>query len=184
MLNKDALLTYVYQCYSSSCTGSDHQFTNIMKGKIMKLDTSAIIKGMIAGFVATVALSALMVIKKMMGVMPELDPVGMISTMAAQKMQTEPNIVIGWVMHFIIGSIMWGGAFAVLNNFLPSNNQVTKGIIFGIGAWLIMMVIPMPMSGAGLFGMNLGMMAPVMTLVLHIIFGVVLGATYSKLIAE
>ena len=33
----------------------------------------------------------------------------------------------------------------------------------------------MPMAGAGLFGMKLGMMAPLMTWVLHLVFGAVMG---------
>lgn len=40
----------------------------------------------------------------------------------------------------------------------------------------------MPMAGAGIFGLNLGMMAPVMTLVLHLIYGAVLGAVYAALL--
>ena len=39
----------------------------------------------------------------------------------------------------------------------------------------MMMMGPMPMAGAGLFGLQLGMMAPVATLMLHIMWGVVLG---------
>jgi len=37
----------------------------------------------------------------------------------------------------------------------------------------------MPMAGAGLFGMAMGIMAPMMTLVLHVIFGAVLGAVFQ-----
>jgi hypothetical protein len=37
------------------------------------------------------------------------------------------------------------------------------------------------MAGAGLFGVKLGMIAPVMTLILHLIWGAVLGYTYGKL---
>lgn len=44
-----------------------------------------------------------------------------------------------------------------------------------------MMVAIMPMAGAGMFGMALGMMAPVMTLMLHLIYGAVLGHTYNRL---
>ncbi len=44
-----------------------------------------------------------------------------------------------------------------------------------------MMLIPMPMAGAGLFGLKLGPMAPVMTLVLHLVWGAVLGAAYARL---
>ncbi|MBI5011273.1 MAG: hypothetical protein HZC06_00110 [Methylocystis sp.] len=35
------------------------------------------------------------------------------------------------------------------------------------------------MAGAGLFGINFGAMAPFMTLMLHIIFGAVLGGAYG-----
>lgn len=45
-----------------------------------------------------------------------------------------------------------------------------------------MMIIVMPMAGAGLFGLNIGIMAPVATLILHLIFGAVLGYTYAKLL--
>ena len=47
----------------------------------------------------------------------------------------------------------------------------------------MMMVVIMPMMGQGLFAVNMGMMAPVMTLILHLIFGMVLGASYQKMIA-
>ena len=43
-----------------------------------------------------------------------------------------------------------------------------------------MMVGPMPMAGAGLFGLQIGMMAPLATLMLHLIWGIVLGFTYQR----
>jgi len=147
----------------------------------MSINTHQIVKGMIAGLVATIVLTMLMVMKKTMGVMPELDPVHMMSEMAAQKMGGEPNIMIGWVMHFMIGSFVWGGAFALLNQVLPGASQIAKGISLGMAAWIMMMVGPMPISGAGLFGLKMGMMTPVMTFMLHIVFGVVLGAVFTKL---
>jgi hypothetical protein len=54
-----------------------------------------------------------------------------------------------------------------------------RGAVFATGAWLIMMVVMMPMAGAGLFGMQLGLMAPVATLMLHWVYGAVLGAVYG-----
>ena len=64
--------------------------------------------------------------------------------------------------------------------------MVAKGMMgvmpaLDVAAMLSMMIVVMPMAGAGFFGINLGMMAPVMTLVLHIIFGVVLGKVYALL---
>jgi len=37
------------------------------------------------------------------------------------------------------------------------------------------------MAGAGMFGLGLGMMAPVATLVLHLVFGQLLGRVYGLL---
>jgi hypothetical protein len=62
---------------------------------------------------------------------------------------------------------------------IPGGSAVAKGIAFGILAWLAMMIMVMPMAGAGLFGMNSGIMAPMMTLILHVIFGAVPGAVFQ-----
>lgn len=136
---------------------------------------------MIAGFVATVVLSALMLIKSMMGVMPDLNLPTMLAGMAHDMMGLPANPAIGWVLHFMIGTVLWGVGFALLYQVLPGGGPVVKGTVFGVLAWLLMMLIPMPLAGAGLFGMKMGMMAPVMTLVLHLIWGAVLGATYGAL---
>jgi hypothetical protein len=131
------------------------------------------LKGMVAGFVATVVLSALMLMKTMMGVMPELNPIKMISDMLGAPP------AIGWVMHFLIGTVLWGTLFAWLDPNIPGERHLLKGILFAVGAWLVMMIVMMPMAGAGFFGSHLGMMAPVMTLMLHVVFGFVLGAVYA-----
>lgn len=130
-------------------------------------------KGFLAGFVATIVLSALMIGKQMMGLMPELNTIKMLTGMVGA-----PTPIIGWIMHFILGTFIWGGLFTVLDARLPGGH-VVNGLIFGTLAWLLMMILVMPMVGAGLFGMALGIMAPVMTLVLHLIYGAVLGGVYG-----
>lgn len=131
--------------------------------------------GLVAGFSATVVLSVMMLAKGMMGVMPELDVISMISTM----MGAPP--AMGWLGHFMIGTVAWGGGFAILYGLIPGGTAVMKGIAFGIAVWLGMMVLVMPMAGAGLFGMAFGIMAPMMTLALHIVFGAVLGTVFHIL---
>jgi hypothetical protein len=132
------------------------------------------VKGMIAGFVATIVLSGLMLTKEMMGLMPQLDVIGMLTTMMGVS-----SPVAGWITHFAIGTIAWGGLFAILEANLPGDSYWQRGIVFGIGAWVLMMVAVMPMAGAGMFGLGLGVMAPVMTFMLHAIFGAVLGGVYG-----
>jgi hypothetical protein len=123
----------------------------------------------------------LMIVKSMMAIMPELNPVHMLFGMAHQRMGTPDTPIVGWVLHFMIGTVLWGALFALLYKSLPGKRPLVKGLVFSVLAWLLMMVIPMPMSGAGLFGMNLGIMAPVMTLMLHLVWGAVFGASYGAL---
>lgn len=130
--------------------------------------------GFLAGFAATIVLSIFMMMKDMMGMMPEMNVIAMLT-----KMSGASTPAMGWLMHFMIGTVVWGGLFALLQDRIPGSNTVIRGILFGIGAWVLMMVMVMPMAGAGLFGMNFGMAAPVMTLMLHMIFGATLGAVYS-----
>jgi len=132
-------------------------------------------KGMLAGLAATIVLSLLMLAKEAMGLMPALDPIAMIAGMMGV------STLVAWGIHVMIGAVIWGGAFALLEPRLPSRDFWVKGILFGVGAWLIMMVAMMPMAGAGFFGMQLGMMAPVMTLMMHLVYGAVLGAVYNML---
>jgi len=89
--------------------------------------------------------------------------------------------MMGWVAHFMIGMVVWGFLFSALVNKLPGGVMLSA-IFFSIGAWFMMMIGPMPMAGAGLFGMKMGIMAPMATLMLHIIWGLVLGLSYKRLL--
>lgn len=137
-------------------------------------------KGFAAGLVATVVLSLLMIMKTMMGVMPELD----LPKMIAGMMGAPDQPLIGWAVHVMIGVVGYGLAIALLDARLPGSSHLGHGVLLGFVGWLIMMIVLMPMAGAGLFGMNFGVMAPMMTLVLHAIFGAVLGWTYGRLLSE
>jgi uncharacterized membrane protein YagU involved in acid resistance len=136
---------------------------------------NTVVRGGIAGLIATIVLSLLMMMKAKIGLMPELD----IISMLASKMGGEA--MMGWVAHFMIGIVAYGIGFSIIHNMLPGKSLLVKGIILGVIGWLMMMLVIMPMMGAGLFAMEMGMMAPVMTLMLHLIFGAVLGLSYKML---
>jgi len=103
--------------------------------------------GIISGFVATVVLSLLMIAKAKMGLMPELNAIKMLAGMM------NAPLIMGWVAHFMIGTIIWGILFALLVDKLPGG-IMSSAIVFSIIAWIMMMIGPMPMAGAGLFGMQ------------------------------
>lgn len=132
-----------------------------------------LLKGLGGGFVGTIVLSAIMVMKDMMGVMPQFDMIGMLASMVGGSRS------IAWVVHFLIGTVLWGSLFAWLDPYLPSYRHWLKGAFFGAGAWVVMMVVLMPMAGAGLFAVRLGLMITMATLILHVIYGAVMGGVYS-----
>lgn len=140
-----------------------------------------ITKGLIAGLIATVVLSAVMVIKAMMGLMPAMNAIKMLTGMAHQFMGTPVTPLTGWILHFLIGAVLWGISFTVVFNRIPAGSPLVKGLIFGTAAWVLMMVLVMPLAGAGIFGLNLGVGAPIATLVLHWLYGAVLGLSYGKI---
>lgn len=143
--------------------------------------SNRIVKGVFAGFIGTIALSALMVLKAAMGMMPQMNAIKMLTVMAHGMLGTPLAPVVGWLLHFMIGSLLWGVLFSALFERLPSQAPIVKGLIFGTAAWVLMMILVMPMAGAGFFGLHLGLGAPIATLVLHWAYGAVLGGVYGKL---
>jgi hypothetical protein len=56
-----------------------------------------------------------------------------------------------------------------------------KGAVFAIMIWLLTMSMFMPMVRAGFFGTSIGPGAALAPLVLHLVFGVVLGSVFGRL---
>jgi len=133
------------------------------------------LKGMIAGFVATLILSGLMLLNSTMGLMPQINIVRMLANLATL------STTAAWMDHFIVGVLIWGLLFAVYDGVATRPAHWLKGIIVGVFAWLMMMVAFMPLAGAGFFGAKIGITALVGLLILHLVYGVVLGATYGFL---
>jgi hypothetical protein len=139
-----------------------------------------IAKGFLAALAATIVLSAMMLMKAKMGLMPELDLPRMISGM----MGAPQTPALGWAIHAMIGVGGYGFAMAFADHLLPGENRLLHGVIISVAGWLVMMIMLMPMVGAGFFGMKLGMVAPMMTLALHLVFGATLGWTYGRLLPD
>lgn len=78
-------------------------------------------KGMLAGLVATIVMSVLMILKAMMGLMPQLD----IAKMIAGVMGSPDTPLIGWIVHFAIGIVLYGVAIAVLDSKLPGDQYAS-----------------------------------------------------------
>jgi uncharacterized membrane protein YagU involved in acid resistance len=132
--------------------------------------------GLLAGFIATVAVSMMMMIKTATGQFPELHVVRTLSGIIG----TADNLVAGFAAHIFIGTVVWGIVYAMIEPRIPIASPTVKGALFGILAWLLMMLVFMPLAGAGLFAVHRGTMTvPLITLAYHLVFGVVLGNVYG-----
>ena len=133
-------------------------------------------KGIIAAFVATVAISLIFGAFNAIGILPELDIVHLIDALGSVQRGA------AWVDHFIVGTLLWGPIFTAFESTTPpSMPRWQKGLIFGLLAWVGMMLIFMPVVGGGLFGWRLGLVAPIGMLGLHVVYGLVLGTVFELL---
>jgi hypothetical protein len=89
----------------------------------------------------------------------------------------------GWALHFIIGSLIWGAGFALLQKLLRGPFWL-RGLVFGLGAWLVVMLGVMPFTRGGLFALKLGIVAPAVMLAIHVVYGVALGVIFGLLLPE
>jgi hypothetical protein len=134
-------------------------------------------KGMLAGLVATLVLSGLLLFKGTMNLVPELSIISLLMSLGSI------TAVQAWMDHFIVGVVAWGLAFGAYDSLASRPAHWLKGIIFGVFAWVVMMVLFMPLAKAGVFGWKIGPMAAAVTLIYHLVYGAVLGTTYGLLSA-
>ncbi|MDA3920115.1 MAG: hypothetical protein PF501_05475 [Salinisphaera sp.] len=132
-------------------------------------------RGLLAGFCATLVLSAFMIAKTFLGIPPPMSVIHLLAGLGHHLFGTPAAPILGWVAHFAIGTVAWGLIFAALYARLPGS-PIVKGLVFGTGAWVLMMIILMPLAGKGLFAAGAGPAVAIATLILHWIYGVALGA--------
>lgn len=136
-------------------------------------------RGLLAGLAATIVLSVLMLIKSAIGLLPAVDAIEMLTRLGAEHLGLPSSPAVGWIAHLLIGVVLWGLVFAGTYETWPSAPPI-RGAVFSIMVWLLMMSMFMPMAGAGFFGTNIGLSAAIATLVLHLIFGLVLGSVFGR----
>ena len=120
-------------------------------------------RGIIAGFLATLVLAAV------------LDPVS-----GALRMADILPPSFAWILHFFVGSFIWGAGFAALQPLIPGPTWL-RGLVFGVLAWLVVMLAVMPLAQAGSLGLKLGFAAASLTLLIHIAYGGLLGLIFGLL---
>ncbi len=138
----------------------------------------------LAGFAATAAMTVLMYVAPMMG-MPKMDIATMLGTMFLAS--PGPAFWLGMIIHLMMGTVLFPAVYRIA--LQPGTGGGTgKGVLFGLLLWAAANFMVMPMMGAihpmvkngmmpapGFLMLNLGIMAPIGSLIGHLLYGVVLG---------
>ena len=143
----------------------------------LKVMMSRVQKGMIAGFSATVAVSGLELVNILL-----LKWFAPFPNIIANIVGLGGNMLAGWVIHFIAGTLVLGPLFGILCPRLPTQTPETKGIVFAVGAWIVLMLVIVMTGNNGAFGRNFGTVG--WMLVTNAVFGIVLGNVYARLVAR
>lgn len=126
--------------------------------------TDRIGNGIVAGFIATLMLSALH------------EPVTLVTESVGVRAP-----VAGLLFHFFVGTLLWGSVFGFVHDYLFGPSWL-RGVVFASAAALIVMVGIAPLTGSGFLCLNLGLFAPVVVVLFHLTYGAILGGIYGKLI--
>ncbi|MBI3659897.1 hypothetical protein HY230_05430 [Candidatus Acetothermia bacterium] len=136
------------------------------------------IKAVLAGVVGTGAMTILSMLAPLMG-LPAMDVPRMLASFMGQWVGFV-SLPLGWVMHAMIGIVLALVYAYVFASTLPGPGWV-RGMIYGLGPWLMAQLVIMPMMDMGLFASATGSALPALASLLgHLVYGLVVGGIYGK----
>ena len=130
-----------------------------------------------AGLVATGMMTALLLIEPSIG-LPQIAIGQLLSTSLGLTTALLPSgAAVGWVLHFLIGSMLGVIYARFLANRLPGG-PIIRGMLYGTLVFVAAQIVFMPLAGGGFFS---GGDAEMLTgsLFGHLVFGAVVGWIYD-----
>src|ERR1051325_2686625 len=121
----------------------------------------------LGGFVSTVVVSCMLIMKNALKAFPDVHIPQTISTVFG----TPDHVVMGGIAFFVGGTVVLSLIYAAVERYLPGELALVRGLLFGFLVWLGMMLIMMPLAGAGIFALNRSATVPAVELVIALIYG-------------
>jgi len=138
---------------------------------------SSIKSGFLSGFVATYVIVSMLAMNNALKSIPEVH----VARTLADILGHADRPAVGWIVLMIAGVFVVGGLYAMYSDRLPLRTALARGVALGIVSWLFMMLVFMPLGGAGLFGLGRSPVVPLVTLALNLAYWVVLAVMYRYL---
>jgi hypothetical protein len=143
-------------------------------------------KSVIAGLCGTVVHFSFMYLKARMGLLPAFQPYQSFQAALGRWIGGNIPAIVPWVLSFLNGTTLLGVLFSLINRRLPGHNGAIKGLSFGLIGWIFMGLIFFPLIGLGsfAFGVGQGIAPALLSLVMILTYGIVLGTVYFALAAR
>jgi hypothetical protein len=122
------------------------------------------------GLVATFVVGAMLMIKNAIGAFPDVHIPQTLSVVIGMP----GNLIAGGIAFAVIGMFLLSLVYAVISPRIPFQSKLTKGLIFGFALWLAVMLVVMPLAGAGMFALNRSAVVPAVHLVIMLVYALVL----------
>lgn len=134
-------------------------------------------RGVVAGLAAAAACGVVAVIANLTGASPQFNP----PMLLARATGTQPNLVLGWLVHFLVYGVLLGALFGAFGRRFSNLGYGLSGLFFALFTYAGVAFVFLPAAGAGLFGMDLGYVTVAVLLIAHLTFGFTLGEVYARL---
>lgn len=129
------------------------------------------------GVVATLAMSVLMILGTATGVSPVPAPIpaAIVSGVLGTGLPMPLMVLLAAASHLVYGGF-WGAVITALTRPVT----IWKGLGLGVSLWLVMQVAVFPFLGWGPFGAAVTPQIAVATLVVHLVYGAILGVLLDR----
>lgn len=131
---------------------------------------------LLAGLLGSLLMSVAGLFPRLAG-LPAVD-MGQVVAAKIIGVHIERDTRLGTIIHFIVG-VALGLLYGYLVRSQLRFDPRMEGAAFGALVWLAVMVIVMPLLGEGFFGYRMGRSLAPVTLGMHLVYGVTLGAVYN-----
>ncbi|HTL64746.1 MAG TPA: DUF6789 family protein [Pseudolabrys sp.] len=145
------------------------------------MDFSRVWKSIAAGLCGSAAHTGLMALKSWARILPGFEPYSDLQVLLTSLIGSSVHPVIPWALSYFNGSVVLGFLFGQSYSRLPGRTPLIKGIVFGVGIWVVMGVTFFPVIGKGLFAMGagLGLKPTFFSLLMVLTYSITLSAAYS-----
>ncbi len=144
-------------------------------------------RAVLAGLIATIIMSIVQAMAPMMG-LPRMDIAALVGSMLGG------SLVVGWIVHLMMGSILWAAVYAYIVEPRLGGAPWVRGLTYGFLLAVFVLIIGFPVLGAmfssltpkpGFLGMGIGGAMGTMGVIIgHLVYGLVLGGIYGQPASE